>query len=97
MLDVQVFTAFSRDQREKRYVQDVIREKATLVYDMLVKQGARVYICGSSGKMPTAVRQALLDAFVEAGRAEDWNFTEQKAEEVLIRLEKERRYVQETW
>jgi sulfite reductase alpha subunit-like flavoprotein len=96
-LDVQVFTAFSRDQKEKRYVQDVIREKARLVYDMLVKQDATVYICGSSGKMPIAVRQALLDAFVEGGRVEDWNFTEQHAEEVLLSMEREGRYVQETW
>jgi sulfite reductase alpha subunit-like flavoprotein len=96
-LDVQVLTAFSRDQKEKRYVQDVIRENAMLVYDMLVKQGAKVYICGSSGKMPMAVRQALLDAFVERGRAEDWKFTEKMAEEILVGIEKEGRYVQDTW
>ncbi|KAI1770243.1 riboflavin synthase domain-like protein [Hypoxylon cercidicola] len=69
-LGVQVFTAFSRDQKEKIYVQDRIREQATLVCEYLQK-GACVYICGSSGKMPEAVRTALYDAMVIGKLAPD--------------------------
>lgn len=69
-LGVKVFTAFSRDQKEKIYVQDRIREQAMLVCEYL-QNGACVYICGSSGKMPEAVRTALYDAMVIGKLAPD--------------------------
>ncbi|KAL7627662.1 NAPDH-dependent diflavin reductase [Parahypoxylon ruwenzoriense] len=62
-LGVKVFTAFSRDQPEKIYVQDRIREQASLVCQYIQK-GAVICICGSSGKMPEAVRSALYDAMI---------------------------------
>ncbi|CAJ2513535.1 Uu.00g016540.m01.CDS01 [Anthostomella pinea] len=74
-LEIRVITAFSRDPPEdqpeghqkgpikKTYVQDQIREHWKLVYTML-RKGAGVFVAGSSGKMPAAVRQALLDVMV---------------------------------
>lgn len=67
-LGVTVHTAFSRDQREKVYVQDIIRQEAALVC-FLIQRGAIICLCGSSGKMPEAVRQALYDALVMGGLA----------------------------
>ncbi|RYP18766.1 hypothetical protein DL767_009766 [Monosporascus sp. MG133] len=67
-LGVTVHTAFSRDQKEKIYVQDVIRQQAGLIC-YLVQKGAIMCLCGSSGKMPEAVRQALYDALVIGGLA----------------------------
>ncbi|KAI0840770.1 riboflavin synthase domain-like protein [Hypoxylon sp. FL0890] len=67
---VKVFTAFSRDQEEKIYVQDRIRENALLVCDY-IQRGAVICICGSSGKMPEAVRLALYDAMVIGKMAPD--------------------------
>lgn len=64
-LGAQVVTAFSRDQKEKIYVQDRIREQAPLVCEFLLK-GACIMICGSSGKMPEAVRHAICDCLVMA-------------------------------
>ncbi|KAI0387795.1 riboflavin synthase domain-like protein [Hypomontagnella monticulosa] len=69
-LRVKVFTAFSRDQREKIYVQDRIREQALLVCEY-IKRGAVICICGSAGKMPEAVRTALYDAMVIGKLAPD--------------------------
>ena len=69
-LGVKVLTAFSRDQPEKIYVQDVIRQQARLVC-FLIQRGAAVCLCGSSGRMPLAVRQALYDALVIGGLAPD--------------------------
>ncbi|KAH8681561.1 hypothetical protein BX600DRAFT_505233 [Xylariales sp. PMI_506] len=69
-LDVEVFTAFSRDQREKIYVQDVIRREFATVCT-LIEQGAIICLCGSSGKMPEAVRLALKDAIVLGGLCSD--------------------------
>ncbi|KAI2620110.1 riboflavin synthase domain-like protein [Hypoxylon sp. NC1633] len=69
-LRVKVFTAFSRDQEQKIYVQDRIREHAPVVCEYL-RKGAVVCICGSSGKMPEAVRLALYDAMVIGRMAPD--------------------------
>ncbi|OTA63589.1 riboflavin synthase domain-like protein [Hypoxylon sp. EC38] len=69
-LGIKVFTAFSRDQKEKIYVQDRIRQNALLVCDY-IQRGAAICICGSSGKMPEAVRTALYDAMVMGKMAPD--------------------------
>ncbi|KAK8106208.1 NADPH-dependent FMN/FAD containing oxidoreductase [Apiospora kogelbergensis] len=87
-LEVQVHTAFSRDQKEKVYVQDVIRREATKVCK-LVSRRAIICVCGSTGKMPEAVQLALFDALVIGGKAKDR--AESKA--ILDRLA----YWQETW
>ncbi|KAG6850389.1 hypothetical protein H0H93_013944 [Arthromyces matolae] len=55
--------AHSRDGKEgdaRVYVQDRIREDATLVWKLL-EDGAWVYISGSSNKMPAAVKAALAE------------------------------------
>ncbi|KAK7754084.1 NAPDH-dependent diflavin reductase [Diatrype stigma] len=67
-LGVTVHTAFSRDQKEKVYVQDIIRQEAAHVC-FLIQRGAIICLCGSAGKMPEAVRQALYDALVMGGLA----------------------------
>ena len=88
---LQVHTAFSRDQNSKVYVQDRIRENGAAVYEVL-QNGGIVYVCGSSGKMPQAVRAALVDVVEkEAGVGRD------EAEGYLVGLEKAGRYQQETW
>ena len=87
-----VLPAFSRDQNHKVYVQDVIKRHAMSVYRQLCESGGMVYVCGSSGKMPKAVRAALVDIFRECGGLDEGD-----AERVLEGLEKEGRYKQETW
>ncbi|KAF2400862.1 NADPH dependent diflavin oxidoreductase-like protein 1 [Trichodelitschia bisporula] len=87
-----VFAAFSRDQRRKVYVQDLVREEGSRVWDAIGKDCGMVVVCGSSGKMPLAVREALVEVFQKQGQMARF-----AAEEYLIRLEKEGRYRQETW
>ena len=89
---LEVFTAFSRDQRQKVYVQDLIRQQSALVYDAVANKGGIIYICGSSGKMPQAVREALIEGFQEHGQ-----LSREDAEAYLVALEKGGRYRQETW
>ncbi|KAJ9647570.1 NAPDH-dependent diflavin reductase [Knufia peltigerae] len=62
---LEVVTAFSRDQREKVYIQDRIRERSGLIWEYLRENHATIIVCGSSGQMPKAVRQALVDALIE--------------------------------
>jgi sulfite reductase alpha subunit-like flavoprotein len=94
-LRTKVFTAFSRDQREKIYVQDIIRQNGKLIAD-LIDVGIIIYICGSSGNMPKAVRAALIDAmhqFHPLGMKQ----TKEGIEAVFKTLEKQGRLIQETW
>lgn len=90
MLDV--FPAFSRDRKNKLYVQDLIRSHAARVYEALAVQNGLICICGSSGKMPQAVRESLVEVFQQQG-----NINHDDAEAYLIAMEKTGRYKQETW
>ena len=87
-----VLPAFSRDQDHKIYVQDLIRQHSDTVYHQLHDCEGLVYVCGSSGKMPKAVRAALVDVFRERG-----GMDHKDAEGYLEAMEKEGRYKQETW
>ncbi|MCJ1286506.1 NAPDH-dependent diflavin reductase [Xylographa opegraphella] len=91
-IPLEVFTACSRDQIEKRYVQDLVREQSKLVYKLLHETSGIVYVCGSSGKMPLAVRESLVEVFQHNG-----SMDRDHAEDYLTRMEKEGRYKQETW
>jgi len=91
-MPLEVHTAFSRDQDQKEYVQDLIQRESNSVYTLLYEDDGLVYVCGSSGKMPHAVRASLVDAFVKQG-----NMNPQAATKYLEDMEKEGRYKQETW
>ena len=80
------------DQRQKIYVQDIVRQQSAAVYDALHNNSGIVYVCGSSGKMPQAVREALIEVFQKSGEME-----REGAEAYLMKMEKEGRYKQETW
>lgn len=52
--------AFSRDQADKVYVQDRIRERAADVYEW-IEGGAVIYVCGDAKRMADDVNDALID------------------------------------
>ena len=92
LMPLRVFTAFSRDQTPKIYVQDVIEQQAELVYQLLYESKGIVYVCGSSGSMPKSVRTALVSVFRRVGRID-----QEVAENYLQTMERDGRYLQETW
>lgn len=96
-IDLKVLTAFSRDQKQKFYVQDVIRENFNMLFNLLHDLSGSVYICGSSGKMPQAVREALIETFQHGDHSVVENYTREQAEKYLVEMEKLGRYKQETW
>ncbi|KAL2003966.1 hypothetical protein VTN02DRAFT_1262 [Thermoascus thermophilus] len=99
-IDLTVLTAFSRDQRLKIYVQDRIRENYPLFFDLLHERNGSVYICGSSGRMPQALREALIEAFQHPYKGQEGavdRYSRQDAEKYLMEMEKVGRYKQETW
>ena len=91
-MPLEVYTAFSRDQATKVYVQDVVRQQGQEIFRLIHDLDGIVYVCGSSGKMPTAVRVALIDVFREHG-----SMNQADAEAFLEQMEKRGRYKQETW
>jgi sulfite reductase (NADPH) flavoprotein alpha-component len=61
----QLDVAFSRDQQDKVYVQDRLRERAADVYAWL-EEGAALYVCGAE-RMGHDVHQALIEVVGAAG------------------------------
>ena len=61
----QLDLAFSRDQQQRIYVQDVLRNNAEELLKW-VQQGAVIYVCGSIEGMASGVDQALTDILSEA-------------------------------
>lgn len=65
-----VFTAFSRDQLNKIYVQDVIRRESPRLRP-LISQRPIFTVCGGSTKMADACKRAVFDPLTEDGDEEE--------------------------
>ncbi len=83
--------AFSRDQAEKIYVQDRLKENAQDVFAWL-ESGAHLYICGDANRMAKDVHQALVDIVIEQGQK-----TEEQAEDYLKSLRSAKRYQKDVY
>lgn len=83
--------AFSRDQAEKVYVQDRLREKGEEVFAWLEK-GAHFYICGDANRMAKDVHQALIDIIKAHGGKDD-----EQAESYLKALRSNNRYQKDVY
>ncbi|KAJ3251947.1 hypothetical protein HDU77_005523 [Chytriomyces hyalinus] len=81
--------AFSRDQKEKVYIQHKIQADAAMLGDMILKQGGAFYLCGPTWPVPD-VKEALVGAFSRFMTAEEAN-------EKLESLKEEERYVLEVY
>ncbi|MGB0515300.1 MAG: sulfite reductase [NADPH] flavoprotein alpha-component, partial [Wenzhouxiangellaceae bacterium] len=83
--------AFSRDQADKIYVQDRLREQGRDVFDWL-ERGAHVYVCGDGQAMASDVHQALLDIIADhGGRGAE------HAAEYLESMKQSRRYQKDVY
>ncbi|MGQ7243148.1 assimilatory sulfite reductase (NADPH) flavoprotein subunit [Salinicola sp. V024] len=78
--------AFSRDQADKVYVQDRLREQAETLYAWL-EAGAYVYVCGDAEFMAPDVHQALRDVIREQG-----GHGEAGADDYLRQMQQDKRY-----
>eukprot|EP01070_Trichotokara_eunicae_P009176 Trichotokara_eunicae@DN6003_c0_g1_i5.p1 len=59
--------AFSRDQKEKFYVQHHIDRDQALAYKRLVTEDGYFYLCGSAKQVPIDVRAAMVRAVAAIG------------------------------
>eukprot|EP00049_Salpingoeca_infusionum_P000160 m.37711 g.37711 ORF g.37711 m.37711 type:complete len:215 (+) comp10122_c0_seq2:155-799(+) len=87
-----LFTAFSRDQDEKRYVQHLIAENSALLYNLIVEKHGFIYICGDGKHMAPDVRAALCTMYRQEGAK-----TEAQAKDWLDQLEMRRHLMQDVW
>jgi sulfite reductase (NADPH) flavoprotein alpha-component len=83
--------AFSRDQAEKVYVQDRLKEQAAEVFAWL-ERGAHLYICGDANRMAKDVHQTLLEIIAEQGQ-----LSADQAEDYLKSLRSNKRYQKDVY
>jgi sulfite reductase (NADPH) flavoprotein alpha-component len=83
--------AFSRDQKQKIYVQDRIKENSADVYEWL-QRGAHLYICGDANRMAKDVHETLVEVVATQG-----NKTTEQAEEYLKELRINKRYQKDVY
>ncbi|PHL34329.1 sulfite reductase subunit alpha, partial [Escherichia coli] len=83
--------AWSRDQKEKIYVQDKLREQGAELWRW-INDGAHIYVCGDANRMAKDVEQALLEVIAEFGGMDT-----EAADEFLSELRVERRYQRDVY
>ncbi|WP_420077153.1 molybdopterin-dependent oxidoreductase [Streptomyces sp. JL3001] len=84
-------TAFSRDQRNKVYVQDRMREHGPELWRWL-QDGAHFYVCGDASRMAKDVDRALRDIAVAHG-----GLAEAEASAYVKQLAAAKRYVRDVY
>lgn len=62
---LQLFTAFSRDQEKKLYVQHVMWQERSLIHSLMMDQNGVVLIAGNTNQMPEDVRDMLVKTVAE--------------------------------
>jgi NADPH-ferrihemoprotein reductase len=87
-----VLVAFSREQTEKVYVQDRLREHKDLVWRLLDESNAHFYICGDAAQMAPAVRAAVVDIV-----AERLGGDRERAEAYVAALHEQGRWATDVW
>jgi sulfite reductase (NADPH) flavoprotein alpha-component len=83
--------AFSRDTPEKIYVQHKLWDRRAELVEWL-DGGAYFYVCGDAKAMAKDVRSALVRAFADVK-----SLTPEAAEQAVVTLEREKRYLQDTY
>ena len=83
--------AFSRDTPEKIYVQHKLWDRRAELVEWL-DGGAYFYVCGDAKAMAKDVRAALVRAFADVK-----SLTPEAAEQAVVTLEREKRYLQDTY
>ena len=83
--------AFSRDQEEKIYVQDKMREHGAELFDWL-EQGGYFFVCGDAYHMAKDVDKVLHDVIATHGSR-----TLEQAIDYVNQLKKDKRYVRDVY
>ncbi|HBS0673169.1 TPA: NADPH-dependent assimilatory sulfite reductase flavoprotein subunit [Klebsiella pneumoniae] len=83
--------AWSRDQQQKIYVQDKLREQGAELWRW-INDGAHIYVCGDANRMAKDVENTLLEVIAEYGAMDA-----EAADEFLSELRVVRRYQRDVY
>ncbi|KAJ1976554.1 NAPDH-dependent diflavin reductase [Dimargaris xerosporica] len=89
---LKVFSAFSRDQDQKIYVQHRITEQGAYLWPLIASEGATIVVSGNANRMPEDVKDAFLKVIQVHGK-----MTAYDAHSYIRQMEKSRRYQEECW
>lgn len=87
----EIVTAFSRDQKEKIYVQHRLKEKAEEV-NKLLEQRAYFYVCGDAANMAREVSAVLCQLI-----SDQRGVSKQKGEEIVKSMRAANQYQEDVW
>ena len=83
--------AFSRDQKDKIYVQHRLLENAEEIFNW-ISDGAHIYICGDESRMAKDVHKALIRII-----SNNKKIDESEAEEFLREMQKQGKYQKDVY
>ncbi len=83
--------AWSRDQKEKIYVQNLMLKQGAVMWKWL-QEGAAFYVCGDASRMAKDVDAALLSIAKEHGK-----LSEEAAAAYIAQLKKDKRYLRDVY
>jgi sulfite reductase (NADPH) flavoprotein alpha-component len=83
--------AWSRDQKEKIYVQNLMLKQGSEMWKWL-QEGAAFYVCGDASRMAKDVDAALLSIAKEHGK-----LSEEAAAAYIAQLKKDKRYLRDVY
>ena len=84
--------AFSRDQQQKIYVQDRMRENGEKIWNWIDAEGGYFYVCGDASRMAKDVDNALRDIIQTYGK-----FDEAETANYMRKLNMDKRYVRDVY
>lgn len=84
--------AFSRDQQQKIYVQDRMRENGEKIWNWIDAEGGYFYVCGDASRMAKDVDNALRDIIQQYGK-----FDEAETANYMRKLNMDKRYVRDVY
>ncbi|KAJ3190424.1 NADPH-dependent diflavin oxidoreductase 1 [Gaertneriomyces sp. JEL0708] len=90
--ELQLVTAFSRDQDHKIYVQHRIKDHAPDIYRKLCLENGVILLSGNANRMPTDVADALAQCMVDIGK-----MSREDAEKHLKEMTRTGRFQEECW
>lgn len=84
--------AWSRDQKEKIYVQHLMLQHGAELWKWLQEDGASFFVCGDASRMAKDVDAALLEIAKTHGKLDD-----KGAAEAIAELKKQKRYLRDVY
>eukprot|EP00028_Trichosphaerium_sp_Am-I-7-wt_P005760 CAMPEP_0168531048 /NCGR_PEP_ID=MMETSP0405-20121227/15134_1 /TAXON_ID=498012 /ORGANISM="Trichosphaerium sp, Strain Am-I-7 wt" /LENGTH=1322 /DNA_ID=CAMNT_0008555613 /DNA_START=110 /DNA_END=4078 /DNA_ORIENTATION=+ len=87
-----IHCAWSRDQKQKVYVQNKLSEVPELVVDYLINKKGNFYFCGPGGSVPGALEKEVANAFIKKA-----GMSEKDAEETITKMKLAGKYCVEAW